>query len=365
MHGTIRAFAASNLKASASRTFPLPLGPAGARFSCPARITACGKLSPPGAAPVPQDTGNRGRESEDRRQAQARVCSAVVAMPGSSGREPDVLVIRSQARGQRVGAPDLLKSRRDLAVIQVGVVTAGRTDELEHAVIAALGAAAGDAGRSAPQERGFAVAGLAGGRAGRAPLASMSSHGSRRAGRLRTAGTARGKGGCPASDRRVRIARGLRLTTPAVPPSPPGSRGDVLSPRYVQPSHHAAPADLMASSHPGLANFLAVRLTAVHLRPRKECLYESQVMADRRGSGHRHPRRGQRVRGGEHQRRRDPGRRCPGRRCPGRLCAGRSARRRCTGRARPERRVRFRSAASGWRRACACRAPGCRAWPRR
>ena len=75
-----------------------------------------------------------------------------------------MLVIRGQASGQRVGSPDLLKSRRDLAVIQVRMVTAGRTDELEHAVVAALGPAAADAGRPAPQERGFAVARLAGDR---------------------------------------------------------------------------------------------------------------------------------------------------------------------------------------------------------
>jgi hypothetical protein len=57
-----------------------------------------------------------------------------------------------------------LKPRRDLAVIQIGMVAAAGADKFEQAGVAAFEAAVRDVGRLAPQERRPAVAGLAGGR---------------------------------------------------------------------------------------------------------------------------------------------------------------------------------------------------------
>ena len=56
-----------------------------------------------------------------------------------------------------------MKPRRDVGVIQVGMVAAARADELEQVGVAAFEAAVRDACRLAPQERRPAVAGLAGG----------------------------------------------------------------------------------------------------------------------------------------------------------------------------------------------------------
>jgi hypothetical protein len=55
-----------------------------------------------------------------------------------------------------------LKPRRDLAVIQVGMVAAAGADKLEQAGVAAFEAAVRDVGRLAAQERRPAVAGRAG-----------------------------------------------------------------------------------------------------------------------------------------------------------------------------------------------------------
>lgn len=71
----------------------------------------------------------------------------------------------SEARLERARPAEPLKPRRDLGVLQVQVIAAIGADELEHAGVAAFGAAVHDADRLAPQVSRAAVAGLTGERA--------------------------------------------------------------------------------------------------------------------------------------------------------------------------------------------------------
>jgi hypothetical protein len=70
-------------------------------------------------------------------------------------------LIRCPGCRHRARAAEPLKLRRDLRVIQVGMVTATRADELERTDVAAFHPARYDAGRPAPQARRPAMAGLA------------------------------------------------------------------------------------------------------------------------------------------------------------------------------------------------------------
>ena len=63
-----------------------------------------------------------------------------------------------------VGPADLLKFRRDLAVIQVGMVTAVAADDFERVVVAALRLALNDLGWPTPQNHRPVVSGLVAGR---------------------------------------------------------------------------------------------------------------------------------------------------------------------------------------------------------
>jgi hypothetical protein len=78
------------------------------------------------------------------------------------GKQPEMIVIRRQARLERPRPAEPLKLRRDLGVIQVGMIAATRADELERAGVTAFHPAIHDAGRLAPQARRAAMAGLAG-----------------------------------------------------------------------------------------------------------------------------------------------------------------------------------------------------------
>jgi hypothetical protein len=80
--------------------------------------------------------------------------------PALSGGQREVLLIRCDARPQRVRPTDPLGPGRDLGVIQVRVIAALAADELKRAGIAAFHPALHDAGRLAPQARCAAVAGL-------------------------------------------------------------------------------------------------------------------------------------------------------------------------------------------------------------
>ena len=71
-----------------------------------------------------------------------------------------MLLIRRNARPQRVRPTDPLKPRRDLGVIQVRVIAALTTDELKRIGVAAFRPALYDAGGLAPQARRGTVAGL-------------------------------------------------------------------------------------------------------------------------------------------------------------------------------------------------------------
>jgi len=62
-------------------------------------------------------------------------------------------LICGDARNDWVWPADLLKPGRDVAVIQVGVVTAVAADELEHVGVAALRLAVDDAGGLAPKNK--------------------------------------------------------------------------------------------------------------------------------------------------------------------------------------------------------------------
>ena len=88
--------------------------------------------------------------------------SASRAVAIRAGKRPEVLVIRLQGRVQRERPAKPLKLRRDLGVIRVGIIAAARADELEHAGVAALGAAVHDANRLAAHECRPAVSGLSG-----------------------------------------------------------------------------------------------------------------------------------------------------------------------------------------------------------
>ena len=76
---------------------------------------------------------------------------------------PHVLVICGDARRDPVGPTDLLELRRDIAVIQAGIVAAVAADELEDVGVAALRLAVNHAGRLAPQNHCPPMPGLTGG----------------------------------------------------------------------------------------------------------------------------------------------------------------------------------------------------------
>src|SRR5208283_310600 len=92
--------------------------------------------------------------------ARAAGTSASGAAALRAGKRPEVAVIGLQGRRQRARPAEPLQPRRDLGVIHVRIIAAARADELEHAGMAAFGAAVGDAGRLAPHERRPAMAGL-------------------------------------------------------------------------------------------------------------------------------------------------------------------------------------------------------------
>ena len=72
-----------------------------------------------------------------------------------------MLVIRGKARRHRVRPADPLQPRRDLGVVQAGIVAAVTADELERAAITACHPALHEQFRLAPQNRRTAVAGPA------------------------------------------------------------------------------------------------------------------------------------------------------------------------------------------------------------
>src|SRR6266480_2386111 len=69
----------------------------------------------------------------------------------SAAWSPEMLLIRGKSHLHRVWPPDPLKLRRDLGVIQIGMVPAVAADEFKHAGVAAFRPALHDAGRLAPQ----------------------------------------------------------------------------------------------------------------------------------------------------------------------------------------------------------------------
>ena len=71
-------------------------------------------------------------------------------------------MIRSQALRYGTRPAEPLKPRCHFEIIQVGIIAAVGTDELIHAVVAAVDAAVYDAYRLVPQERRAAVARLTG-----------------------------------------------------------------------------------------------------------------------------------------------------------------------------------------------------------
>jgi len=73
---------------------------------------------------------------------------------------PDVLLVRGDARREPVGSADLLKLRRDLAVIQIRVISAVAADELVRVGAAAFRVARHDAERPPPQYHRPAEPGL-------------------------------------------------------------------------------------------------------------------------------------------------------------------------------------------------------------
>lgn len=72
-----------------------------------------------------------------------------------------MFLIRCKARPHRIGPADPLKAGRDLAVVQVRVVTALGADELKRAGVAACQLALLDVGLLAPQAGRIAVTQLA------------------------------------------------------------------------------------------------------------------------------------------------------------------------------------------------------------
>ena len=63
---------------------------------------------------------------------------------------PDVLLVSGDALDKRIGAADPPEHRRDLAVIQVWMVTAIAADDLVRVGVAAFRTARHDTGRPAP-----------------------------------------------------------------------------------------------------------------------------------------------------------------------------------------------------------------------
>ena len=105
--------------------------------------------------------GRGGSRRPSRGPQPARPDACRCAFLGPSGGQPEVPVIRGQARLQRAGPAEPLKPGRDLRVIQIGMVPAVAADQLKHAGVAAFDTALNDTGRLAPQERYPPVPGLA------------------------------------------------------------------------------------------------------------------------------------------------------------------------------------------------------------
>jgi hypothetical protein len=72
-----------------------------------------------------------------------------------------VLVVCRQCRLQRERPAELLKPRRDVRVVQVWMIAAGRADELKSVGVAAFHPALHDTDWLAPNVRRLAMAGLA------------------------------------------------------------------------------------------------------------------------------------------------------------------------------------------------------------
>jgi hypothetical protein len=118
---------------------------------------------------------------------------------------PEMSGICRKARLQRERPADLLKPRRDLGVVQAGMVAAARTDELERVGVAAFHPAIHDADWLTPQGCCPAVAGLA--RQRECHRAFSGDAQPRVTGTVRRAGYAHGKAGS-----RLRTGRDARIS---------------------------------------------------------------------------------------------------------------------------------------------------------
>ncbi len=88
--------------------------------------------------------------------------AARIQAPAVSPDQSEVLLIRRPGRVHRARPADPLQPRRDLRVIQAGIVAAVEADELEHGGVTAFRPAIRARGRLAPQNGPEAVTDLAG-----------------------------------------------------------------------------------------------------------------------------------------------------------------------------------------------------------